>query len=534
MHALNYLDMARSAGRSISLANLRYDPVKRQLTCDAVEVELEPKSRDLLERLLRQVGEPVSNDELIRTLWGSEHLSRNVLTNRIGALRTTLNAYLKGTDASKLIVTYPRQGYLIDNAWVSLVGEPEAAPESVSADADAGDAAAADDASAIPSHIRVSSIVPDLKKRRGFPPLAWVGIAASLCVGLFLVLFQDAPQTNAPREAEAQVSAVRLVMGRLRIQNEAQEPLRQMLKATLMSRLMASPLIDLKNLDAPDFFIAGMESGESWPGFPVLGAVDYQLNAYVQHDHEGGRAVEGEAALVTLELVVPQTHKAAFSARYHLTGFPTASQLGAMSGDLGEFLSVPSGKAVPAPADYGWMALSTRPLLEALASGRVSEIQGTWLARRVLREWPAEPDILPRAITLLEREFGQPSGEMGIWLGLLHGLREDFTEAAALLDRSGRRHSVDNAFVYFNRAYYAQQVGDMPRLESNYLHQLWSLQYGLPTHSLFQRLAAPENAASCQQPWDTLLPDKLPRATPWLERIEHFCQGLDAALKPAP
>ncbi|ENB4330120.1 winged helix-turn-helix domain-containing protein, partial [Vibrio vulnificus] len=117
----NYLSLAKERNSCIQISNLIYDPQAQELRCNNKVIELDPRSLELLELLLSHVSEPISNNRITEEVWNNRFISRNVVTNRIGALRVLLKEYLQDIEPSKLIATYPKKGYYIPKPYVSLV-----------------------------------------------------------------------------------------------------------------------------------------------------------------------------------------------------------------------------------------------------------------------------------------------------------------------------------------------------------------------------------------------------------------------------
>ncbi|WP_252973542.1 winged helix-turn-helix domain-containing protein [Vibrio navarrensis] len=129
----DFLTTAKEQQCHILISQLEYDPITRTLALDDEIIDLEPRTAELIELLLTHVGEPLSADTIIQTIWQSDFISRNVLTNRISTLRALLQKHLPAEDATKVLVTYPRKGYFFSLGHVALKTpspDPAAAPSS--------------------------------------------------------------------------------------------------------------------------------------------------------------------------------------------------------------------------------------------------------------------------------------------------------------------------------------------------------------------------------------------------------------------
>jgi eukaryotic-like serine/threonine-protein kinase len=87
-------------------ADAEFDEQKCELRVAGEVVELEPRPREILLCLLRHVGETVSKEELLQSVWGHAYLSENALSNTVGKLRKALH-----DDAQAIIVTTFKVGY---------------------------------------------------------------------------------------------------------------------------------------------------------------------------------------------------------------------------------------------------------------------------------------------------------------------------------------------------------------------------------------------------------------------------------------
>lgn len=520
MRSEDFLSLASARHTRISLANLHYDPQRRQLTCGDQLVELEPKGRDLLELLLRQVGKPISSEDLIRKLWGNEHISRNVVTNRIGALRTALNEALDGVDASKLIVTYPRQGYLIDNALVTLEENGSQTAESK-------------DIVTTPHSLDDQIDAPDLAPPPRVPKkqLGWqIGLLAGLLVGSlcgYLLLPERSSESSIGTKNYSQlrpgqavtVMPVSLLLGEFQIQNAELESLRYQIKAFVLDLVLNTPALDLKNQDAPGYFLQSLEDSASWPGHAVRGEADWRLDAHLQTN-------DGETML-SWQLSNAHSGKVMYRAHYEMPeGLTTARQQEIREGLL-SVLSLPDSVYIPTRVDS--------PLLEAgislspaqLAQTTLTELEASVWARRLVRTWPASSPNLGAAISTLKLQFGQPTDELGIWLAILLALDGQEQAAAQLLDANIRRRSFDNSLIHLLRSDLHRRLGDERGFRQAYLRSLGALHEGLDSELLFARLANAETAASCLAPWANWFASALPTPEPWVQRLQVYCEAIE-------
>ncbi|GAM65087.1 hypothetical protein JCM19232_131 [Vibrio ishigakensis] len=116
----DFLQQAKETNSLIAIGDLIYNPQNQTLYKQAASIDIEPRTIELLELLLTSVGQPLSAETIIDSIWQSKYISKNVLTNRISTLRALFQEQMPELDATKLLVTYPRKGYFLNPANLSL------------------------------------------------------------------------------------------------------------------------------------------------------------------------------------------------------------------------------------------------------------------------------------------------------------------------------------------------------------------------------------------------------------------------------
>ena len=101
------------------------DPQRRLLLRDGAPVELGSRAFDLLVALLRQAGQPVGKEALIRTVWGGQAVEENNLTVQVSALRRLLGGDPAG---APYIRTVAGRGYVFASPVTHARGAPPAPP----------------------------------------------------------------------------------------------------------------------------------------------------------------------------------------------------------------------------------------------------------------------------------------------------------------------------------------------------------------------------------------------------------------------
>lgn len=117
---MNLLEKAKSEQCNIAIADLTYNPADKTLHSKQGEISLEPRNLALLEILLTNVGNPTSIEEFIESVWESQYISKNVVTNRISLLRNLFREHSEEADPSKIIITYQNGAITFQKAAFSL------------------------------------------------------------------------------------------------------------------------------------------------------------------------------------------------------------------------------------------------------------------------------------------------------------------------------------------------------------------------------------------------------------------------------
>lgn len=97
-------------------------PKLNSLSCNGHTVRVEPKAMQVLVRLAEEKGDPVSKEELIRSVWADTFVTDDVLTRSISELR---KAFGDDSRNSQFIETIPRGGYRLASPVVLIEPEKE-------------------------------------------------------------------------------------------------------------------------------------------------------------------------------------------------------------------------------------------------------------------------------------------------------------------------------------------------------------------------------------------------------------------------
>ena len=90
------------------LGDLLVEPLKGQITGRIRSVHLPPKAMEVLLCLARSPGELLTRDDLIKRVWGTDHVGQDSLNRAVSEIRHTLD---DRADEPKYLKTLPKRGY---------------------------------------------------------------------------------------------------------------------------------------------------------------------------------------------------------------------------------------------------------------------------------------------------------------------------------------------------------------------------------------------------------------------------------------
>ncbi|EJK2116613.1 winged helix-turn-helix domain-containing protein [Vibrio navarrensis] len=506
----DFLTTAKEQQCHILISQLEYDPITRTLALDDEIIDLEPRTAELIELLLTHVGEPLSADTIIQTIWQSDFISRNVLTNRISTLRALLQKHLPAEDATKILVTYPHKGYFFSLGHVALK-TPSPAPD------------------AEPSS-RVSP-QQETKVSSGYPQI--IRLLSLLCTVFALVactlsyLYWHEKQTAIEKAREHQAIQLReLLLNRVDAIGPLASSHRKAIKALILEQQIEYPYTDIVNQDSPDYFVSPLEYGPYFPGAKNVRRSDYALNIRLK-DTQDQQHLQAEARIQS-----SRSEKVVFKAIYLVDIEDLSGSLLALQQDIARFFNL------PVPTGYDW-ALRNKGELEqldkAMAEGEIKptdEFTALYIARHfALVE--TDTDTRKRALEVLQTYFAQLPEELTVWLGILHFKVSSFDSAYDFLRTPVGSSRIDNAFIYLLLSDISHRQGKPEPFRLNYMLSIVALSRILSTEQLFERLAQPESSDTCYQPWQKLgnnLDDPSVIET-WRPVVKAYCEKIGAELQ---
>jgi len=100
----------------------RVEPGLNSVSNNDTTAHLEPKVMEVLLCLAAQPGDPVSKEDLLRTVWPGTFVSDDVLTRSISELR---RVFADDAKNSRFIQTIPKRGYRLIAPVISGNGDTE-------------------------------------------------------------------------------------------------------------------------------------------------------------------------------------------------------------------------------------------------------------------------------------------------------------------------------------------------------------------------------------------------------------------------
>jgi DNA-binding winged helix-turn-helix (wHTH) protein len=468
----DFLAAAQANKTSIVIVDLVYNPNTRELSTPQEIINLEPRSVELLELLLRHVGKPLSAELIIEEIWQSSFISKNVLTNRISTLRSILQKHLPENDATKILVTYPRKGYFLnpssvrlDNVETKTTAEPKV------------------------KHDKTTSK----------PPWLWLItftlLASTITLGY--LLWQSPNQSSEISQQQRLIPKVELLLSRIDAVGDNARQYRAAIKALLLQQQIQYTYTDLANQDAPSYFVDPIDNSPFFPGAKNMRTSDYLLNIQLK-DQEVDSRLSAQVSLI-----YPNSGKLAFRGVYTIDINNLSDSLMEINRDLADYF------ALPQPEMPNWSIDNNQ--LNALISNQFIDIESmqlncmnSTLMARHLALFETDQQRLVLFTNRVQTHFKLLPDELKLWLGVIHFKLRDLPTAKELLTTPSGHSSIENALIYMMISHISFQQGNLDNFRLNYMESLVALLRVIPSEELFSRLSQPESKETCLQPWSSL------------------------------
>lgn len=508
---------AKQAGCDIIIAGLTYNPLSKNLSNNDGNLDIEPRSIELLEVLLSSVGEAVSSDEIIQRVWQSDYISKNVLTNRISTLRAIFKQHSQHEGAEKLIVTYPKKGYYIQPELVSLSEVKIKPPPEPSSHSE--------------THLSEHSSTQNAHSATATRKTHFIYL--SVIIGLLVLISSMAPPWKSYLSSDlssnsvglknrAFIPSVTVLLDSLKAKDDKARQYTRELKALILSSLVNYSYIDLANQNSPTYFIDRINDTPYWPGSRNIINYDYKVNistSSTNHDDE---------IKAIVELISRAHNKLAFKAEYTLSLSSLKKGLHQISLDLGEYLTLPiSDTYTPYDRDENltWINGGEDELLSFLKeNNKLTRFEAEFIARITMQSQTLTAQEIATVITRLEASFNYLPKEMAVWLGLLHFKIGNYQQSAEVLQKSNAYNSIQNAYLYVILSSLALKEVDVRNFRLFYLKSFVALSEVIPSEEMFERLSEAESKETCMKPWYKL---KFNSEGETEATIKHWKRALD-------
>lgn len=501
----DFLQQAKQTNSQIVIGELIYNPETQTLHKQAVVIDLEPRSIELLELLLTSVGHPLSAETIIETIWQSKFISKNVLTNRISTLRALLQEHLPEHDAAKLLVTYPRKGYFLNPANVQLLPPAK-------------------------SSKRKAKLANEGKA----PSSRKLGVVYSLCalfaltsIGLGVALWQQQGISTQQTRNQLLIPKVELLLNRVDAIGTAAREYRTVVKAILLQQQVEYPYTDIANQDAPSYFLDPINETPYFPGARNMQTSDYQLNIELKDSPTEGMIK------AQMNLIYPATGKLAFRNQYVLRIDHLQSDLFRLHSDIAQYFNLPE----PSKSTWHFTDAHEKMLLDEQFSNspidHMDEFTAITIARH-LALYEQDKTKLEEYLTQAQSEFDVLPDELSLWLGILHYKLGNLDKAKTLLTTPAGDSRIQNALVYTFVSHIAYKQNKLDQFRLNYMESLVALLRVMPSEELFSRLSQPESKETCLQPWTKLRVSIKEKeiVMRWKALIEEYCTNIDTEITP--
>lgn len=497
----NILKKAKDNNCKILIDTLTYDPIEKSLSFEGRQLTLEPRSIELLELLLQNIGKPISADMIICKIWETKYVSKNVLTNKIGGLRNTFKPYISLSDVTKVIVTYPRKGYFINESSVQLTDIP-----------------------VLPTIQEDTSNVSNIpRNRKDLSKTSQIMAFITMLVILFLPLIQESAAKKGPQPTRSQLlyQPVELLLYRLDAYGKTAPYFATVTKAILLQQQMEYLYTDTSNLDAPTYFIEPIDNSPYFPGAKSVLTSDFKLIIELKDSDTA------EYIIVTTKLIHPTSDKVAYRGIYKINTSQIQTGLAEISSDLASFFNLPQ------PEKSNWVITENivdkinKHKLHTLSLESIDEFTAVNIARELAQQ-EKDRTKLVNFVNRTLNKFKVLPNELKLWLGILSFKSNNINHAKRLLTSPNGESLIQNALIYTLVSYIAHQQNKDEQFRLNYMESLVALLRVIPSKEMFSTLSKPGSEMMCLEPWNKVMKEvhKNELSESWKLLLNRYCKDI--------
>ncbi|NOI77977.1 hypothetical protein F0224_20030 [Vibrio coralliilyticus] len=496
---MNLLEKAKSEQCNIAIADLTYNPVDKTLHSKQGEISLEPRNLALLEILLTNVGNPTSIEEFIESVWESQYISKNVVTNRISLLRNLFREHSEEADPSKIIITYPKRGYYIPESGVQLVAKTSDSNKAPQA---------------------ANKIVE--KKQTALRYFSW---SLNLILSAIAVVFAIHTWSHFEEDKKSNtlhIPQVRLLLDSINHEEQSLNQTVLRLKALILHSQSCSPYIHLSNMSSPTYYLQSLSEHDNFPGSEAFYDSDYTLSFNLWEDTNG---------VLNLESLLHHSAsgRVAWRKIYHLQPPYLAATINQLNVDLSEYFKLPQ-PIKPLSSKLSSQIVPVSELtLEQLLSRQLSGIEVLFYTRELLFTQQSS-DGLKSWIKKVRKQTPVPPPDLHMLLALLTYRSGEVERSLRMLQREYVTEIPENALILLLQANINRKIGNKQMYVAHYLKAISALTSTIEAERVLDHYSSPDRQQSCLDLWREALKDvkyiQESQSVLW-QGIEQFCQPYD-------
>ncbi|MFW7524867.1 winged helix-turn-helix domain-containing protein [Vibrio ostreicida] len=492
---MNILEQAKIAQCDIAIADLTYSPTDKVLRSNQVDIALEPRNLALLEILLSNVGEPTSIETFIESVWESQHISNNVVTNRISLLRNLFRQHSKQSDPNKIIVTYPKRGYFLSESSVKLKKGSQKTDQQA---------------------VKISQFhTKPLVSNRWvwllvFPLLIACGVLAHHNWIHYQIKQQD---------SSLFIPQVRLLLDSVNYEEQSLADTALTLKTLLLYSQSRFPYIHLSNQLSPSYYLHSLSEHQHFPGSDAVLDSDYTLNFNLWANTNGTFSLESL-------LYYSASTRVAWRKVYPMAPTELSTAVNQINGDLREYFELPKTiDQATLSFEETFKPMSPEVLDQVLLRSH-SDIDIFFYTRELLF-MDVSPEDFTAWLKKVRQQTPVPHTDLHVLLALLTYRSGDIERSLRMLQREYFKEIPDNALVFTLKSNVSRVMGEQQRSMSYHLKALSALTSTLSAQQVLQHYSSSDRQNSCLNLWREALHDIKAihdsQSVLW-QGLEQFCQ----------
>ena len=469
---MNILEQALAQSRNIAIADLIYKPTEKALYSGDEKVLLEPRNLALLEMLLMRIGQPTSIEEFIESVWESQYVSKNVVTNRISLLRTLFRQYSRHGEPTEILVTYPKRGYYLAESHVRLL------PETLE-----------------------NTLVTDKPHQSQENQTTWfrtshITLAASLIV-IVIMSILITTKSNKPT-APPYYPQVNLLLDVINYQDDKLVNLSRKLKALLLYSQSRFPYTKLSNMSSPSYYLDNLLIKHHFPGSDVNSDSDYHLSFNLWQTDQG---------IIKLETMLHHSSsgRAAWRKVYQTYPSSLTDAVNQINSDLSQYFELPDPIKPLSSELLSSINPDTYPDIDVLSTRELSIVELQYYTRQLLFD-DIDNETLKKWIEIVKRNTSTPIPDLYMQLALLAFNNGEKEQSKRILQNEYINDIPENALALMMQANLAKKHGNNELFLSDYLKTMSALTSTVQPEKVFLHFSGTDRQRACEQLWQDALP----------------------------